>query len=114
MGSRQDSFFERESVLGSFVIVVSEAVIELNDPDGHKPDHPPEMTVAALGNPAASIMLAGLVYGRVNPRHGNQFSMIFEIPDITSRLDEKVCCRIFTNPPKRSHDINAITHITAA
>jgi hypothetical protein len=74
----------------SFLIVVSETVIELDDPDGHEPDHPPEMTVPTLGNPVVLIMLAGLVYGRINPRHGNELFVIFELPDITSHLDEKV------------------------
>ena len=61
MGSGKDRFFERKPILlGSFLIVVSETVIELDDPDGHKPDHPPEMTVATFGNPAVPIMLAGL------------------------------------------------------
>jgi hypothetical protein len=59
-------------------------------------------------------MLAGWVYGRINPRHGNELFVIFELPDITSHLDEKVCRRLLTNPPQRSHDINVISHVRAA
>ena len=90
MGSGKDRFFERKPILRSFLIVVSETIIELDDPDGHEPDHPSKMTVPTLGNPAVLIMLAGLVYGRINPRHGNELFVIFELPDITSHLDEKV------------------------
>ncbi len=111
MGSGKDRFFERKPILRSLHIVVSEAGIESDNPDGHEPDHSSEMTIPALGNPALPIMLAGLVYGRINPCHGNQLFVIFEIPDITSHLDEKVCCRFLTNPPKRSHYINVISHV---
>ena len=45
VGGRKDCFFERKPILGSFLVVVSETVIELDDPDGHIPDHPPGMTV---------------------------------------------------------------------
>ena len=90
MGSGKDRFFERKPILRFFLIVASETIIELDDPDSHEPDHPPEMTVATLGNPAVPIMLAGLVYGRINPRHGHKLFVIFELPDITSHIDEKV------------------------
>lgn len=73
MGSGKDRFFEGKSILGSFLIVVSETIIELDDPDGHEPDHPPEMTVATLGNPALSVMLAGLVYRRSSPAKAMSF-----------------------------------------
>jgi hypothetical protein len=49
---------ENKPILNSLLIVVSETVIELDDPDGHELDHPPEMTVHALGSPAVPIMLA--------------------------------------------------------
>ena len=58
MGSGQNRLFERKSILPSLVIVLSETIIELDDPDGHEPDHPPEMAVTTLGDPALPIVLA--------------------------------------------------------
>ena len=87
VGSGKDRFFERKPILGSFLVVVSETVIELDNPDGHIPDHPPEMTITTLGNLAMPLMLAGLVYGRIKPRHGNELFVIVELLDITSHLN---------------------------
>jgi len=56
--------FLKGSPSWSLHIVVSETV-ELDDPDGHKPDYPSEMTVPTLGDPALPIMLAGLVNSRI-------------------------------------------------
>ena len=114
MGRSQDCLFERKAILSSLLIVLSETVIELNDPDGHEPDHPPEMAIPAFGNPALPIMLAGLIYGRINACHGDQFFMIVGLPDITSHLDQKACRRLLANPPQGSHDINVIPHTRAA
>jgi hypothetical protein len=71
MGSGKDRFFEGKPILGPFLIVVSETIIELDDPDGHEPDYSPEMTVATLGNPVLPVMIAGLVYGKINPCQDN-------------------------------------------
>ena len=110
VGGGKDRFFERKPILGSFLVVVSETVIELNDPDGHEPDYSPEMAVSTLGDPALPIMLSGLVYGRINSRRGNKLFVIFEPSDITSHLHKKVRCRFLANAPHGSHDINVISH----
>jgi hypothetical protein len=114
MGSSQDCLFERKAILSSLLIVLSKTVIELNDPDGHEPDHPPEMAIPTFGNPALPIMLTGLIDGRINARHGDQFFMIVELPDITSHLHKEACRRLLANPPQGSHDINVIPHTRTA
>ena len=93
MGSGKDRFFEGKPILHSLLIVVSETVIELNDPDGHEPDHSPEMTVPTLGNPAWYFVFTGLIHGRIDAHHGNQHFVIFELPDITSLRALVSICR---------------------
>ena len=65
MGSSQDRLFERKAILSSLVIVLSETIIELDDPDSHEPDHSPEMPIPAFCDSTLPIVLAGLVYGRI-------------------------------------------------
>jgi hypothetical protein len=60
----------------------------------------PEMTITALGNPALSIMLAGLVYGRINPRHGNQLFVIMKIR-ISPPISMRKFVAVFSPIPRR-------------
>jgi hypothetical protein len=73
------------------LLVVSETIIELDDPDGHEPD-------LTLGNPAVPINVFwnGYMAGSISAM-ANELFVIFRLPDITSHLDEKVCGLFLTN-----------------
>src|SRR5512137_2938794 len=83
MSGGQYGLLKRQAVSDPFAVVALEEIIELDHPDRHQPDHPSEMPVAPLGDPAVPVILAGLIDRWVQSGHGNQLVVVFEVLDLT-------------------------------
>ena len=63
----------------------------------HEPKHTAEMFVPTLRYPARPLILSGLVYGRVNPRIGDEFLMILVIGNVP-KFGQKSRARAVADP----------------
>lgn len=79
MHSRHHSFLERQSSQLLFLIVIFEDIVMAYYTPRHQPEHTTKMSIPTLRYSAGTLILARLVYGRIDPRIGNEFFMIFKL-----------------------------------
>src|SRR5208282_3329500 len=108
----EDSLLVDQPVCDSFIEILSEVLIVLDDLHSHKPNNSSEMSVASLGNLAETFVLSCLVARLINPFHGDDLPMTQENSNISSHLGQKIRGRLLPYSPDGSKNFNVFLHLS--